>query len=132
MNNQEELNQLIDKFMNDDKLETPSLNFTDKVMTAVHTVDSRKIVYRPLMPKYVMVLVLLCVITFSVLGIYYGGTAPDISQYTLNLQEVNSWFSNVFHNVEISNTLSYTIVLTGLMVCIQVFFLKKHFDKRFI
>ncbi len=132
MNDQEELNQLMDRFMNDDKLETPPLDFTEKVMTAVHTVQRRKIVYRPLVPKYVMIIVLLCVVTFTVVGIAYGDMTLDISQYLSGLQDVNLWFTNFFHSVKISNTLSYTIVLTGLMVCIQVFFLKKHFDKRFI
>ncbi len=132
MNDQEELNQLMDRFMNDDKLETPPLDFTEKVMSAVHTVQRRKIVYRPLVPKYVIIIVLLCVIAFSVVAIDYGDMNTDIAQYLSGLQDVNLWFSNFFHSVKISNTLSYTIVLTGLMVCIQVFFLKKHFDKRFI
>lgn len=131
MNDQEELDQLIDKFMNHDKLERPSLNFTDKVMSEVAKANDRKIVYQPLLPKYVMVIGLLGIIVFAFLGVNSNGTDQDISGYLLNFQEVNSWFSNVLGSFEISKELSYTVIITGLMVCVQVLFLKKHFDKRF-
>lgn len=39
-------------------------------------------------------------------------------------------FANVFSDFTISETLKYGLLFFGLMLCIQILFLKNYFDKR--
>ncbi len=135
MNKQKDkqLDQLAKKIMKDTPLESPSINFTDMVMSRVEAVEVSSVtIYRPLIPKggWVIIVSILCgLITYAALG------------YTM---ESSGWLNNinlkVFPNLELSNPLSglvipkivtYAVVLFGFMLSIQIFFLKRHLSKPF-
>ncbi len=135
MNKQKDkqLDQLAKKIMKDTPLESPSINFTDMVMSRVEAVEVSSVTtYRPLIPKggWVIIVSILCgLITYAALG--------------YNMESLG-WLNNinlkVFPNLELSNPLSglvipkivtYAVVLFGFMLSIQIFFLKRHLSKPF-
>ena len=129
--NEKKFSKLIDRAMQDAQLELPSSNFTKKVMgqiTALH--DGKKLVYQPLIPK--KALFLLGALFFGILLWSFSLIDPDSA----------SWFSQTIgqglfttiklpiDDFEFSKTVVYAIVLLGIMIFVQTYFLKGYFEDR--
>lgn len=105
-------------------LESPSIHFTSEIMSQVAALNDKSVtIYKPLISKKVWFLIAL---SFVVLCTYLIlGTET----------EKESWLStldfNALSGFKMSKTLMYAVVFFGLMFCIQIPFLKNHFDKRF-
>lgn len=127
-----QIEQLVDKMMNNSKLVSPSLDFTTSIMTQIETLSQTEITtYKPLISKrnwFVLGALFIVLFGLSILG------TPT---------EANSWFnaldfsiltnnkvSKVMSNITISNTVLYTVVFFGAMLFIQIPLLKNYFDKR--
>ncbi|WP_034040632.1 hypothetical protein [Wocania ichthyoenteri] len=113
--------------------ESPSIYFTSEIMAQVTALNnSSATVYKPLISKKVWVLIAL---SFVVLCAYLilGTETEKVSWFsTLDFSALsNNNFTNVLSGFTMSKTLMYAIVFFGLMFCIQIPFLKNHFDKRF-
>ncbi len=130
MDNQEELEKLIDKLMVSDTLETPSLNFTKKVLEKTISVKSERLVYKPLLPKWLLLLAVAVVVGFLVYGINLYITSGISNPYFKDLNKVGIWSSNFFSQFSLSKTMTYAIVISGLMVCLHTLVLKKYFENR--
>lgn len=121
------LEKLVETIMKDSKLEKPSLDFTTKVMSQVLiTKTSEVYVYKPLISKYVFILVFVC---FIILLFYLE---PQTDNW------INHLSQRVFYNIystsqfAFSKITIYSVVVATLMLVIQISFLKKHFDNRFV
>ncbi len=126
-----ELEQLVAKAMQKASLETPSFQFTDKVMAAVNAEhQSVAISYRPLIPKYMWV-----AITATIVGItgylwFLIQPAPlDLPTLSFDFMKNNS-ISKEFTAFTPSKITSYAVMLLALMLCVQIPVLKNYFDKR--
>ena len=122
------IDQFVDKVMNTAKLETPSFDFTAKVMSQIsETSRSTVTVYKPLISKTAWVILLL--LTAGMVGF------SIFSKNTTTL----GWFdqldfsivSNLFSGVKISQTTMYSLLMFGVMLFIQIPLLKYYFNKRF-
>lgn len=118
------LEKLVDTIMKDSKLEKPSLDFTAKVMSQVLTTKTSEVyVYKPLISKYVFILVFGCLITLF----FYLKPQTDNS--------FNRLSDSVFYNIirmslfSFSKITVYSVGITTLLLFIQISFLKKHFEK---
>lgn len=132
------LDQLAKKVMKDVPLEKPSFNFTNTVMSQVSGLNHNKVIaYKPLISKtgWIFILVGILILVFFVL---FGNQTSssgrlntiDFSMFSNNA--VAQALSNFkIPSFTISKTLTYAIVLFGVMVCIQIPFLKHHFNQRF-
>lgn len=123
------LEELVDKIMKDSVLESPSFDFTTKVMSSVLATKTNEVfVYKPLIPRPVFILFFGC---FVSLLIYLSINGKS---------QTNSWFgqivfSSVYNNLiaslfNFSKISMYSIVLATLMLFIQISFLKKHFGNQ--
>lgn len=130
MDNQKELEKLIDKLMTSDRLETPSVDFTNKVVDIAIKTKSERIEYKPLLPKWILYLTVVIVITFLVYGINLYVTSGTSTPYFKDLNKIGSWSSNFFAQFNFSKTVTYAIVISGLMICFHTLVLKKHFENR--
>ena len=117
------LEKLVDTIMKDSKLEKPSLDFTAKVMSQVLTTKTSEVyVYKPLISKYVFILVFGCFIT---LFFYLEPQTDNLSH-------------RIFYNIYLTSQFAfskitiYSVVLATLMLVIQISFLKKHFNNHFV
>ncbi|WP_242135519.1 hypothetical protein [Aestuariivivens marinum] len=123
------LDDLTKKIIKDTAIERPSFNFTNTVMANVNAIaENKATVYRPLISKTVW---------FFVIGLFLV-----VFLYVLffaNQTEGLGWFnkidfslpSNYLPDFKFSKTVTYSIVLFGLMLSIQIPILKHHLDKRF-
>lgn len=125
------LAELVDNIMKDAILESPSSDFTTKVMSSVEVTKTNEVfVYKPLIPRSVFILFFGC---FVALIIYL---LMDEKPQT------NSWFNNTIFNSVYNNQITslfnfskitiYSVVLATLMLFIQISFLKKHFENQLL
>ncbi|MBV7270545.1 hypothetical protein [Winogradskyella luteola] len=122
---------VIDKLMSADRLDKPSFDFTDKVMSKVEALSHSEItVYKPLIPKYVWWLI---VSGFAALITYVLFKQPTSSTISLSerydLPDVSlSLFEGLSFNF--SSILMYAMVLFAIMVNIQIPLLKQYYNNR--
>lgn len=128
------LDNLTKKVIKSGALESPSFNFTDAVMSQVKALDKNQLtVYKPLISKKMWALILVSFLSILVYILFFGTqTEPSGWLSTVDFSALtNNSVSNSLSSFKLSKTVMYTIVLFGIMFCIQIPFLKNHFDKRF-
>lgn len=115
--------RFIEKIMQETSLETPSFDFTSKIMAQVSVEKSKAIPYKPLISKPVWFSIIV-----SVLGmVFYAFFARNSkSQFDFNFQ-----FPNLIPNIPISDSTSYAVLIVAFMILIQIPILKIYYDKRF-
>ena len=130
MDNQEELEKLIDNFMASDKLEAPSIDFTQKVVERAIQTKSQEFEYKPLLPKWILSLAAILVVSLVVYGIDLNTGSSTTVTYLKDLNKVGVWSSNFLAQFNFSKTLTYAIVISSLMIFFHTLLLKKYFENR--
>ncbi|WP_191860320.1 hypothetical protein [Hanstruepera ponticola] len=127
------LEKLSDKMMQESGLEKPSFNFTNAVMERVEKVSANQITeYKPLISKQAWFVIAVALLPIAYIIVNNSSSSNsnwfDVIDFNslFNYQFIDNMFS-----VTVSKTVLYTIVLFGLMLCVQIPILKNHFDKRF-
>jgi hypothetical protein len=121
--------KLVDHIMKDAVLTSTSSDFTSKVMLQIAaTQTSKTTVYKPLISKSVLILILAGVVALFIYVI-------------LDKTPQKSWADDLDFNLIFENSLNpllkfskitlYCAVFTTIMLFMQISFLKKHFDKNF-
>ena len=135
MNQQDDkhLDHLAKKIVKEAALESPSINFTHAIMSQIEALEmSSATMYKPLISKtgwVVISMVLLGVILYAVFG---SNTEGSGWLSTVDLSVLSNFkLTNLLSGVAIPKTVTYCVVLFGLMLSIQVLFLKRHFNKQF-
>jgi hypothetical protein len=122
------IENLIEKMMADNSLESPSIDFTSKIMSQVLAVQENKIkVYKPLISKQIWVLIIGALIALTSCAFLFGNTAYDIKideSYTAK-------FSDLFSGIHISKSILYAILVVPFMILIQIGVLKNYFNKKY-
>jgi len=126
-----DIEQLIDKMMAEEKLQSPSINFTSKIMAEVLILEEKKQkTYKPLISKSVWVSI---GIALALLVVYTS--LFSVSESTLKIDEIGNLYSDkitsVFTGVYFSKNILYGILIVPFMVVIQVGVLKNYFDKKY-
>ncbi len=128
-----ELDELTEKLLKDFSRETPSIDFTTKVMSRIEvSSESGVIGYRPLISKktwVVLAMAITCIFAYLILGNVQMEDAWTVSKIVDLLPEVNTL---VLPSFKISNAFLYGIVGFTFFTGIQIFLLKNHFNKRFV
>ncbi|WP_243472554.1 hypothetical protein [Winogradskyella sp. MH6] len=129
-NEDKRIEELVDKLMANDSLEKAPVNFTNDVMSKIEALSETKtIIYKPLIPKYVWWLLGLGFVALIVNVILNKPSDSSSLSERYNLPEVSF---DVFNNlsVDFSSTLMYATVLLAIMVAIQVPLLKQYFNQK--
>lgn len=127
---EKKIEAFIDKLMSADRLEQPSLDFTDNVMSKVEAISvSTATVYKPLIPKSIWFIILG---SFIALVGYIYLKEPVTKSGWFNRFDLSNVSLNLFKNTtfDFSTTFMYAVVLLAIMVSIQVPLLKYYFNKR--
>lgn len=123
--NDKNVEKFIKKIMEDASLETPSFDFTSKIMVQVTVAESAKIKeYKPLISKQAWFGVF--TILAAVIGFSFFGDAQK-TQFDFGLNS----FLKQLPTLHFSDTITYSILIVTLMILIQIPLLKNYFDKRF-
>lgn len=128
------LDDLTKKVIKIGSIESPSFNFTNAVMSQVEALGKNQLtVYKPLISKKIWALILISFLLILVYILFFGTqTEPSGWLSTVDFSALtNNSVSNSLSSFKLSKTVMYAIVLFGIMFCIQIPFLKNHFDKRY-
>lgn len=127
-NTNKHLDQFVAKVMKTSKLETPSFDFTAKVMSQItETSRSAVTVYEPLISKTAWAVLLLLTAGMVLFSIFSKNTTTLGWFDQLDFSKV----SNLFSGIKISQTAMYSLLMFGVMLFIQIPLLKHYFNKRF-
>lgn len=125
------LEQLIDKMMAEDKLQSPSFDFTSKIMSEVLVLEEKKLkTYKPLISKPIWISL---GIAAALLVLYVS--LFSVSQNNLEIEKMGELYadklSNTFSGIHFSKNILYAILIVPFMILVQVGILKNYFDKKY-
>ncbi|SNR24782.1 hypothetical protein [Flavobacterium sp. ov086] len=122
------IEKLIDKMMSESTLESPSIDFTSKIMSQVLAAEERKIkAYKPLISKTTWIFI---GITLTALTTYTIYSNNDISNFEI-AKTYSDKASALFSGIHISKNILYALLVVPFMVLIQIGLLKNYFDKKY-
>ena len=118
--------KFIKKVMEEAALETPSFDFTSKIMAQVAVSEQRKVKgYKPLISKSVWLVIAVILIAMIIYAMF-----PDSEKTQFDI-DLSAKISNLIPAIHLSDATAYAILSVTLMVLIQILLLKNYFDKRF-
>ena len=128
-----ELDAFAKKYVKEIPQEKISIDFTANLMKkiAVENVNSEVFKAKTLITKKGWLIISLLII--AVIAIPFKSSEKSF----INLPKFNfSFFDkiqipNLFESITVSNTVLYAVLFFGLMIIVQVLFLKNHFEKKF-
>ena len=127
----EQLENLVAKAMQKTTLETPSFQFTDRVMAAVNAQpQSIATRYAPLIPKYIWAIIVTSIIGLT--GYLWFSVQPTLQiwpRLSFDFME-NNPISKELASFTVSKITVYAVLLLAVMFCVQIAVLKRYFDKR--
>jgi hypothetical protein len=122
------IEKLIDKIMAENTLESPSFDFTSKIMAQVLVAEKSKIkAYKPLISISTWIFIGVTLALLIAYNVFFAETQNNVEigkSYTDKISAIVS-------GIHISKTLLYAILIVPFMVLIQVGVLKNYFDKKY-
>ncbi|MEY8868247.1 hypothetical protein AB9K24_01975 [Meridianimaribacter flavus] len=122
-----------DKVLKDTKLESPSFDFTDAVMSQVEAIQYSKATrYKPLISKPVWAVIAIGFLSFVAYLLFQKNTTSSSEWFTnIDFSLVfDNALTKLFSNLQFSNIFVYAMLLFAIMLCVQISWLKNYFDKR--
>ena len=132
MENKEDQNieKLVERMLMNSGIESPSPDFTHNVMSGIYAAQkSRKVIYKPIFSKRTWFIIFTGIIGIFIYSFFNSN--PQAPLFEVNF----SWFrfsqlEKFLPNFRISFLTAYVILLAAIAVMVQIFFLKKYFDKQ--
>ncbi|MEM9001736.1 MAG: hypothetical protein AAGB24_15860 [Bacteroidota bacterium] len=129
MDNTDELNKLTDQLFGDLPLDAPQADFTTRVLSKISTSKNLSIIYEPLIPKQVFVILILLAV-FFIPYLFSLDVGTDAGYFSLLMDKVAIWVSAWSINIEFSPSLGYMAIM--VMVSVQTFLLKRYVERRLV
>jgi hypothetical protein len=122
------IENLIDKMMTENTLESPSIDFTSKIMSQVLVIEKSKIkAYKPLISKSTWIIIGCGLLGLAIYASLFSGT-----EYNLGIDKAyTEKFSSIFSGIHLSKNILYAILIVPFMILIQIGVLKNYFDKKY-
>ncbi|MEP7093150.1 MAG: hypothetical protein ABI793_03765, partial [Flavobacterium sp.] len=119
------IENLIEKMMAESTLQSPSIDFTSKIMSQVLVAEKSKIkAYKPLISKQIWIFIIGALMALTVYMIMTG------NDYDLKISELYyPKFSNLFSGFHVSRNSLYAILIVPFMILIQISILKNYYNK---
>lgn len=123
------LTELVDSIMKDSILDSPSSDFTSKVMSkALETKPNKAFAYKSLIPKSIF---MLYIAYFVTLIIYLLINENNQTNNWLDFSLFKSIYTNQITSLlSFSKITMYAVVLATSMLLVQIAFLKKYFENQ--
>ncbi|MEZ0180875.1 hypothetical protein AB9T89_01415 [Flavobacterium oncorhynchi] len=122
------IEQLIDKMMAEEKLQSPSFDFTSKIMAEVHLLEEKKIkTYQPLISKSVWFFIGTAIVALIIYISLFSVSENNLEIGKLYTDKI----ANAFSGIHLSKTTLYAVLIVPFMVLVQVGILKNYFDKKY-
>lgn len=133
MKNREDKNieKLVENLIAETSVESPSVEFTAKVMSGIYAVERNKIfMYKPVISKrawFIIFGIIAALFAFLIFNTQLTSAGSNFNLTFFNLDK----FVKPFFGIEISSMTANVIVVATIMVFIQIFVLKTYLNKRF-
>jgi len=122
----------IKKMMDKSVLESPSADFTLKVMQELVKEKQLVALNKPLISKQIWFMIFAFFLLLLSFTFYFmGGRIQDSLTTTLFEKLFDNSIWQLFSNLKFSKTLSYSLLIFSVFILLQVVFIKSYFDKRF-
>lgn len=122
------IKKLIDKMMAEDTLESPSFDFTSKIMSQVLVGEKSKIkAYKPLISKTTWIFIGISLLALTVYAVYSNN---DVANFEV-AQTYSDKASALFSGIHFSKNILYALLIVPFMILIQIGILKNYFDKKY-
>lgn len=122
------IENLIDKMMSETTLDSPSIDFTSKIMAQIQVIEKSKVkVYKPLISKSTWFAIGLGLIALTVYALVFGETDNSLEIGKAYTDKISTLFSGI----HLSKNVLYAVLVVPFMVLIQVGVLKNYFDKKY-
>jgi hypothetical protein len=124
------IEKLVDQIMKDQTLESPSFDFTSKLMAQIIAAKTNEVkVYKPLISKPVWIGIIGSIVLLFTYNMLYGNQPSNGLLAKLNF---NSFYvlhlGEMFH---FSKVATYSVVLSTLLFFIQIPLLKNYFNSKY-
>ena len=125
------LESLVERLMAESDLESPSVDFTGKVMSEVFSFETNKNpVYKPLISKRAWLIIFAGII--ALFAFLFLNIKPSASSKYFNFSFFDfTQFFQPFSHFQISSMTTNVLLAAALMLFIQLFLLKNYLNKRF-
>lgn len=134
MKNKEDKNieKLVENMMKETTIETPSFDFTSKVMSEVLAIQKKKsFSYTPVISKRGWFILFAIIGSLTAWIIFNGNTQTGTAiNFDLSFIKFEKVF-NIANGLKFSNTTANIILLAIAMLFVQIILLKSHLNKRF-
>ena len=122
------MEQLIDKMMAEEKLQSPSIDFTSKIMAEVLVLEQRKLkTYKPLISKPVWIFIGTALFALVLYLSFFS-----VSENNLEIGKVyTDKITTAFSGIHFSKNIMYAVLIVPFMILIQVGVLQNYFDKKY-
>jgi hypothetical protein len=122
------IENLIDKMMAENTLESPSIDFTSKIMDQVLATEKSKIkAYKPLISKSTWFFIGISLILLTAYSFYSNNEISNIKVAQFYTDKASALFSGI----HFSKNILYAILIVPFMILIQIGLLKNYFDKKY-
>jgi hypothetical protein len=132
MKNKEDKNikKLVENMMKDAPLETPSFDFTSRVMSEAFLIEKKKsFSYKPVISKGGWFIILASIVGL----ITWLGFTQNKKAANANFPFINGdGLLKIFSGFQFSNTTVNILLLATMMMLIQIILLKSYLNKRFL
>lgn len=122
------IENLIEKMMAENTLQSPSADFTANLMSQILVAEKVKIKpYKPLISISTWIFIGVALALLIAYNVFFAGTQNNLEigkSYTDKI-------STIVSGIHISKTLLYAILIVPFMVLIQIGVLKNYFDKKY-
>ncbi|KAF2336349.1 hypothetical protein [Flavobacterium daemonense] len=122
------LENLIEKMMAENTLQSPSADFTSNLMSQILVAEKAKIKpYKPLISISTWIFIGVVLALLIAYNVFFAGAQNNLEigkSYTDKISAIVS-------GIHISKTLLYAILVVPFMILIQVGILKNYFDKKY-
>jgi hypothetical protein len=133
MKNKEDKNieKLVENLMMENQLESPSMNFTNKVMAEVlATQKSKTLVYKPVISKKAWFIIFGGIIALFTFLILNRNTSSLAFNFKVSIFSFDKFFKPI-SAMQISPVIANVVLLAIVMLFIQIFLLKNYFTRKF-
>lgn len=122
------LENLIDKMMAEETLQSPSANFTSNIMSQILVSEKAKVKpYKPLISRSVWIFIGVVLLFLAGYYTFFTGTENNLETG----KSYSDKIAAVFSGIHFSQTIFYAVLIVSFMTLVQVGVLKTYFDKKY-
>ncbi|WP_166921528.1 hypothetical protein [Flavobacterium poyangense] len=122
------IENLIDEMMSETTLDSPSVDFTSKVMAQVLVAEQSKTkIYKPLISRFTWFMIGFGLIALVVYSSFFARTYYNLEIGKTYADKISALFSGI----HFSENVLYAILVVPFMMLIQLGLLKNYFDKKY-